>query len=159
MKKKSMLISLLTGILCISLIAGCGGGGRADSKYEGKYVSVVGEAYGMALTGEDIAGFSLELMSGGKAKMTIDGDTESAKWTNDDTNITLTISGTDVVGEIGTDTIKFVNLLDTIASFDCFPVISPLESMLNNTTSVGIVEANFISARTIGSVIFLSSTK
>lgn len=112
MKKKSMLISLLTGILCISLIAGCGGGGRADSKYEGKYVSVVGEAYGMALTGEDIAGFSLELMSGGKAKMTIDGDTESAKWTNDDTNITLTISVTDVVGEIGTDTIKFVNLLD-----------------------------------------------
>lgn len=114
MKRKSLFAGLLIGILCISLLAGCGGGGsRADSKYEGKYISVMGEMLGIAMTGEDMDGFALELLSGGKANMTMDGDTESIKWSNDDTSITLKISGEEVVGEIGTDTIKFINLLGT----------------------------------------------
>lgn len=112
MKRKSLIVGILIGIMCFSLLVGCGGGGRADTKYVGKYISVAGEALGVAMTGENIAGFGLELQEGGKATITIDGETENIKWTNDDTNITLKISGKDVVGEIGTDTIKFVNLLD-----------------------------------------------
>lgn len=112
MKRKSLFVSFLMVVLCIFTLAGCGGGGRADSEYEGKYISVMGEALGVTMTGEDIEGFSLELLSGGKGNMAIDGDSESIKWTNDDTNITLEISGQEVVGELGTDTIKFENLLD-----------------------------------------------
>lgn len=95
------------------MLAGCGkGSGRADSQYVGKYVSVAGEALGITMTGEDISGFGLELQEKGKASITIDGETEGISWSNDDSNIKLKISGKEFVGEIGADTIKFVNLMD-----------------------------------------------
>ena len=100
-------------ILCtVFMLSSCDGGGRADSQYEGKYISVAGEAMGMTLTGEDISGFGLELKNGGKGTMTIYGDSGNIKWTNDDENITVNIDGTDIVGVIGQDTITFDNVLD-----------------------------------------------
>lgn len=105
------IIALLIGTVMILSLVACGGG-RADAQYVGKYVSVAGTALGLTMTGEDISGFGLELKEGGKASITIDGETDSIKWTNDDTNITLKVSGQEVVGEIGKDTIKFVNMLD-----------------------------------------------
>ena len=48
---------------------------------------------------------------------------------------------------------------ETMASLDCFPLVSPLESILNRTTSVGTFAASRISARTALSMIFLSSIK
>ena len=47
----------------------------------------------------------------------------------------------------------------TMASLFCLLVESLFESMLNNTTLLGVSAASFISARTIGSIIFLSSIK
>ena len=47
----------------------------------------------------------------------------------------------------------------TIASLFCLLPVSLLESMLKRTTSVGVSAASFMSANTIGSAIFLSSTK
>ncbi|MFQ7291218.1 MAG: hypothetical protein ACLRQ0_03095 [Monoglobales bacterium] len=100
-------------LLCaVFMLSACGGSGKADAEYEGKYISVAGEAMGMTLTGEDINGFGLELKNGGKGTMTIYGDSGTIKWTNDDENITVNIDGTDIVGAIGQDTITFDNVLD-----------------------------------------------
>lgn len=43
------------------MLAACGGNGRADEKYCGKWISVAGEALGMTLSGEDIEGSVLSL--------------------------------------------------------------------------------------------------
>ena len=111
--KKYLKATCVIGLLCIvCMVSACGGGGRADAKYEGKYISVAGEAIGMTLNGEDISGFGLELKSGGKGTMTVYDESETIKWTNDDNNITINLSGTDMVGTIGEDTIVFDNMLD-----------------------------------------------
>ena len=47
----------------------------------------------------------------------------------------------------------------TIASLFCLLPVSLLESILKSTTSIGVSAASFMSASTIGSIIFLSSTK
>ena len=41
-------------LLCaVFMLSACGGSGKADAEYEGKYISVAGEAMGMTLTGEE----------------------------------------------------------------------------------------------------------
>lgn len=111
--KKIYNYLFLIGLMCTALfLSGCGSSSNADSEYEGKYVSVSGEAMGITLTGDDISGFSLELKSGGKGTMTIYEDSESITWENDDKNLKITLSGTDIEGTIGEDTITFENMLD-----------------------------------------------
>ena len=110
---KKILATILCGVMVLALAACGGGGGRADDAYVGNWISVSGEALGYTLTGEDIEGFGIELKAGGKGTMTIEGDSTSIKWTNDDTNLTVTLQGEKLVGTIGKDTLKFVNLLDT----------------------------------------------
>ena len=111
--KKIYNYLFLIGLMCTALfLSGCGSSSNADSEYEGKYISVSGEAMGITLTGDDISGFSLELKSGGKGTMTIYEDSESITWENDDKNIKITLSGTDIEGTIGEDTITFENMLD-----------------------------------------------
>ena len=111
--KKIYNYLLLIGLMCTALfLSGCGSSSNADSEYQGKYVSVSGEAMGITLTGDDISGFSLELKSGGKGTMTIYEDSESITWENDDKNLKITLSGTDIEGTIGEDTITFENMLD-----------------------------------------------
>lgn len=103
----------MTGLLfSLFMLSACGGGGRADAEYEGKYISVAAEAIGVTLTGDDVSGFGLELNSNGKGKMSVEGESHSIKWTNDDENITVSLEGTDMIGAIGKDTIVFNNLLD-----------------------------------------------
>lgn len=113
MKTKAKIKTLAISLGILMLSAACSASGRADDKYEGNYVSVAGEALGVTLTGEDIDGFNFDLKDGGKAEVTIDGESHSAKWSNDDTNLTLTIDGTDVVGSIGEDTVVFDDMLGT----------------------------------------------
>ncbi len=112
MKKMKKLVGiLLTGILAVSLSA-CGGSSvRADSEYEGTYISVAGEAMGMVLTGDDVSGFSLDLQANGKGTMTVDEDSSSMKWQNDDTTLTITVEGEDMVAELGEDILIFDDML------------------------------------------------
>jgi len=108
---KKLLSIILAVVMLLSLVA-CGGGGRADDAYVGKWISVAGTAMGITLTGEDIEGFSLDLEAGGKGTMSIDGDAAKIKWTNDDTTLTLSVSGEDFVGSVDNDTLVFVNLMN-----------------------------------------------
>lgn len=112
MKKILHYICAISLVGSVFMLSACGSGGRADEEFEGKYISVSGEALGITLTGEDISGFSLDLKSGGKGSMTVYGESESIEWTNDDENLTIDISGTEMVGEIGKDTLTFKNVLD-----------------------------------------------
>ena len=109
---KKVFLIVLVGIMVLSLAA-CGGGGRADEAYVGNWVSVAGTALGYTLTGDDISGFALALEDGGKGAITIEGEETNIKWTNDDTNLTVTLQGEELVGVIGEDTLVFTNLLNT----------------------------------------------
>ena len=107
---KRVISLVLTLFLMVSLSA-CGGSGRADEALVGKYLAVTGTSMGMTLSGADMAGFTLELKSGGKVTMTIDDTSADGKWVNDDKTITLTIEKTDMVGKLDKDTITFESIL------------------------------------------------
>jgi len=106
---KRILSIILTGIMIISL-ASCGGG-RADEAYVGNWVSVSGEAMGVTLTGEDISGFGIELKAGGKGTMTVEGDPANIKWTNDETTLTVTVEGENLIANISEDTLVFTDFM------------------------------------------------
>ncbi len=112
----------MLGLMTALLLSACGGGskGRADDVLEGKYVAVTGTAMGMTISGKDMVGFTLELKSGGKATMNVDGTSVNGIWTNDDTNVTVTIDKVDMVGKLGEDTILFEGILKELvgASMD-----------------------------------------
>jgi len=109
MKKVFSLMMVM--LLAVSVTACGGSSGRADEALTGKYIGVTGTALGITLSGEDMAGYSLELKSGGKAVLELDGDSTDGKWVNDDTTVTLTIDKTDMVGKLGEDTIVFESIL------------------------------------------------
>ena len=105
------VVSLVLALLLMVSLSACGSSGRADEALVGKYLAVTGTAMGMTLSGNDMAGFTLELKGGGKATMSIDGTSADGKWINDDKTITLTIDNTDMVGKLDKDTITFESIL------------------------------------------------
>lgn len=111
MKRISKLLVLVCFAMTMCMLSACGGG-NADEAYVGKWVSVAGEAMGLTLTGEDISGFALELKSGGKAVLTVEGDSDNVKWKNEGNVITISANGTDMTGTAENDTIVFDDMLD-----------------------------------------------
>ena len=105
------VVSLVLALLLMVSLSACGSLGRADEALVGKYLAVTGTAMGMTLSGNDMAGFTLELKGGGKVTMSIDGTSADGKWVNDDKTITLTIDNTDMVGKLDKDTITFESIL------------------------------------------------
>jgi len=87
---KKIISILIVMMLSLSIIA-CGGSGRADDALSGKYIAVTGTSFGTTLSGSEMEGFTLELKSKGKA--------------------TITVEKTDIVGELGEDTIIFKDFL------------------------------------------------
>lgn len=109
MKKISSLFVALA--FCLSVTACGGSSGRADEALTGKYIAVTGTTMGMTLSGDDVAGFTIELKSGGKATLSVEGDSADGKWVNDDSTLTLTVEKVDMVGQLGEDTITFENFM------------------------------------------------
>ena len=107
---KKIISILIVMMLSLSIIA-CGGSGRADDALSGKYIAVTGTSSGTTLSGSEMEGFTLELKSKGKATITIDNETINGKWVNDDDTVTITVEKTDIVGELGEDTIIFKDFL------------------------------------------------
>ena len=111
MKKiKGILSAIIAMMIAVTMLAGCGGGGEATG-YEGKYISVSGEMMGMELTGEDIAGWAIELNNGGKGNMEIDGETENIKWTLEGETITVNVDGEEMTGTFEDDKLVFDDIL------------------------------------------------
>lgn len=105
------VFSIILALVMVISISACGSSGRADEALVGKYIAVTGTSMGMTLSGEDMAGFTLDLKSGGKVTMDVEGSSTNGKWVNDDTTITLTIENTEMVGKLGEDTIIFEGIL------------------------------------------------
>ena len=96
-------------MVTVTMLAGCGDG--VATGYEGKYISVAGEMMGMELTGEDIAGWSIELNNGGKGKMEIGGDAGSIKWSLEGETITVNVDGEEMTGAFEDDKLVFDDVL------------------------------------------------
>ena len=113
MKRIKGIIGVLVALmLAITILSGCGDGGEATG-YEGKYVSVAGEMLGLELTGEDIAGWAIELNNGGKGTMEIDGDSGNIKWSLEGETITINVDGEEITGTFEDDKLVFDNIMDS----------------------------------------------
>ena len=99
---KNVIRHLITFMLMTFALAACGSSGVA-----GKYVPVAGDMGGVAVSGEELYGFQIELENDGTGIMTVLGKTSPAKWTSDGTNMTIDIDGEKMVAGIGQDSLTF----------------------------------------------------
>lgn len=97
---KKLFAILLTLAMLLSLAA-CGGE-TAEDPNAGKYMGTTAKAFGMTMEMAEIYPGEtwLELKSGGKGTIMLDGDSFSAKWTLAGDTFTLTIDGEDSVGAL-----------------------------------------------------------
>ncbi len=111
--KAARILWTAAALVLAFVLTACSGGSkvRADQELEGKYIAVMGEMFGVALTGEELDGFSFELESGGKGKVVIDGDSHSIKWKNDDETVTITVDKEDMTAQRGKDSFVMKDML------------------------------------------------
>ena len=106
-------LSLFIAIVCVVSLCACGGsGGRSDDALVGQYTAVKAEAMGIALTGDDVSGFTITLEKGGKAVFEVEGTKGKGTWTNDDETVTLKVEGTEMTGKYSDGTIEFEGFLE-----------------------------------------------
>ena len=109
---KKIFSLFVTMILCLSMTACSGSSGKVNEALVGKYICVTGTMLGMTMSGDDMSDFELELKEKGKATITISGESHNAKWSSEESTVTLKIDGVDAVGELGEDTITFKSFLE-----------------------------------------------
>lgn len=115
-KSFSLILSL---VLLFGVMVGCSnnGGGNNDSPLIGKYNSVAGEIEGIVMTGEDIAGFSIELKANSQATVSIDGEVIPGTWTESENTVKIIASAegeeAEMVATVGENTLIFENMFET----------------------------------------------
>lgn len=107
---KKIAAILLTIAMLLSLAA-CGGG--EPDPNAGKYQGISAKALGMTMAMSEVylGETWVELKSGGKGTVMLDGDDFPMKWTLDGEAITITIDGVDSVGRLA-DGVITVDLMD-----------------------------------------------
>ena len=108
---KKIIAFLLTLAMLLSLAA-CGGSAEEDPN-AGKYLGTTAKAFGMVMPMTDIYEGEtwLELRSGGRGTIMLDGDSFPMKWSLEGDIFTLTIDGEDSVGTLE-DGVIIVDLMD-----------------------------------------------
>ena len=112
--KKIRLLVIVTFIISVLSMTGCGGGsGKTGEKspYEGKWVAVSAQMMGVSVSVDETLGGTFEVKNGGKISFTVGDETGKGKWSVEEDQFTLTIEGEDMVGTIGEDTISFDDML------------------------------------------------
>ena len=107
---KKIIAILLTIVMLLSLAA-CGGG--EPDPNAGKYQGISAKAFGLTMDMSEVYPGEtwVELKSGGKGTVMLDGDDFPMKWTLDGEAITITIDGVDSVGRLA-DGVITVDLMD-----------------------------------------------
>ena len=108
---KKWIAIVLTLALLLSLAA-CGGE-TAEDPNAGKYLGTTAKAFGMVMPMTDIYEGEtwLELRSGGRGTIMLDGDEFPVKWALEGSAFTLTIDGVDSFGTL-TDGFIAIDLMD-----------------------------------------------
>ena len=107
---KKIIAILLTIVMLLSLAA-CGSG--EPDPNAGKYQGISAKALGMTMDMSEVYPGEtwVELKSGGKGTVMLDGDEFPMKWTLDGEAITITIDGVDSVGSLADDVLT-VDLME-----------------------------------------------
>ena len=105
------IIAILLAIAMLLSLAACGGG--EPDPNAGKYQGISAKALGMTMEMSEVYPGEtwVELKSGGKGTVMLDGDEFPMKWTLDGEAITITIDGVDSVGSLA-DGVITVNLME-----------------------------------------------
>ena len=108
---KKIIALLLTLTMLLSLAA-CGGSAEEDPN-AGKYIGVSAAVGGFSMPMSDIYPGEtwIELKSGGKGDIMLDGDSYGLKWTLEGETFTLTLEGVDSVGTLKNGAIV-IDLMD-----------------------------------------------
>lgn len=107
---------VLAAVLIVVLICTLGGksGDAATDPNAGVYTAVAAEMWGIEMPAEDLweKGMTVELMDGGKCKLTVDGEKGSGKWTLDGTAVTISGDGIDAAGTLKDGVMTLENVMD-----------------------------------------------
>lgn len=116
MKKKISLLVVVTLIISMLSMTGCGGGSGETEKSpcEGKWLAVSAQAMGISVPVEESFGgsFELDVKSGGKVTVTVGEDTGDGEWSLEEDQFTLGLEGEEMIGTLDGDTIIFDNMMD-----------------------------------------------
>ena len=114
-KKYSKILVAIIASLTMLLATACGGNvDKAASPYEGKWIAVVAEMFGVQTPVEEALGgnFAFEFQAGGKAIMSQGDESFKVKWELKEGDIIVNIDGEEVVGKVeNIDTIVFDDML------------------------------------------------
>lgn len=107
------LFAFLLALVMVLSLAACGGE-TAEDPNAGKYLGTTAKALGMTMEMSEIYPGEtwLELKSGGKGTIMLDGDDFPMKWALEGEAITITIDGVDSVGTLadGVITVDLMNM-------------------------------------------------
>ena len=95
-------LSFLLVVLILMLAVGCSSGDKADDPNLGLYTAKTAEYSGFTVSVDQFfeKGFTIELKSGGKCKLSADGETASGKWTLDGTKFHVAGGGIECDGTL-----------------------------------------------------------
>ena len=106
------IIALLLALAMLLSLAACGGSAEEDPN-AGKYIGISAAVGGFSMPMSDIYPGEtwIELKSGGKGDIMLDGDPYGLKWTLEGETFTLTLEGVDSVGTLKNGAIV-IDLMD-----------------------------------------------
>ena len=106
------IIALLLALAMLLSLAACGGSAEEDPN-AGKYIGVSAAVGGFSMPMSDIYPGEtwIELKSGGKGDIMLDGDSYGFKWTLEGETFTMTLEGVDSVGTLKSGAIV-IDLMD-----------------------------------------------
>ncbi len=93
------------------MLTGCGEKVRADDTLVGNYTAKYGEMSGISVPMDDFGKFEMELKEKGKGSMTVDDESESIKWQNDDNTVTIKVEGEELTGKLDKEAIIIEDML------------------------------------------------
>ncbi len=96
------ILACLLAVLLLALALGCSSGDDKNDPNLGVYTAKTAEYSGITLNVDQFfeKGFTIELKSGGKCKLTADGESANGKWTLEGTKFHVNGGGIDCDGTL-----------------------------------------------------------